>query len=109
MSDNVMTPDTIKNLVRARYGDIAASANSSCSAPATTSCCAPAAAPDLTAKAREIGYSDEELEAVPEAREVYVALARVAARNLPVKNRASIEKELNRHTWKRSSRHGSGC
>jgi len=50
-----------------------------------------------------------ELEAVPEAREVYVALARVAARNLPVKNRASIEKELNRHTWKRSSRHGSGC
>ena len=67
MSDNAMTTDTIKDMVRARYGDIAARADSSCCAPAaTTACCAPAAAPDLNAKARDIGYSDEELAAVPE-------------------------------------------
>ena len=67
MSDNAMTTDTIKDMVRARYGDIAARADSSCCAPAaTTSCCAPAAAPDLNTKARDIGYSDEELAAVPE-------------------------------------------
>ena len=40
MSDNVMTTDTIKDMVRARYGGIAASADSSCCAPAATSCCA---------------------------------------------------------------------
>ena len=40
MSDNVMATDTIKDMVRARYGDIAASADSSCCAPAAaTSCC----------------------------------------------------------------------
>ena len=67
MSDNAMTTDTIKDMVRARYGDIAARADSSCCAPAaTTACCAPAAAPDLNAKARDIGYSDDELAAVPE-------------------------------------------
>ena len=66
MSDNAMTTDTIKDMVRARYGDIAARADSSCCAPATTSCCDTAAAPDLNAKARDIGYSDEELAAVPE-------------------------------------------
>ncbi len=69
MSDNVMAPDTIKDMVRARYGDIAARADSSCCAPASaTSCCDTAAPPvrDLNAKAREIGYSDEELSAVPE-------------------------------------------
>ncbi len=67
MSDNAMTTDTIKDMVRARYGDIAARADSSCcAAAATTACCAPAVAPDLNAKARDIGYSDEELAAVPE-------------------------------------------
>ena len=35
MSDNAMTTDTIKDMVRARYGDIAARADSSCCAPAT--------------------------------------------------------------------------
>ena len=65
MSDNVMTTDTIKDMVRARYGGIAARTVSSCCAPAT-SCCETAVAPDLNAKAREIGYSDEELAAVPE-------------------------------------------
>ena len=66
MSDNVMTSDTIKDLVRARYGGIAANADSSCCAPAATSCCETAATPDLNAKARDIGYSDDELAAVPE-------------------------------------------
>jgi SAM-dependent methyltransferase len=67
MSDHAMTTDTIKDMVRARYGDIAAHADSSCCAPAaTTACCAPAPAPDLNAKARDIGYSEDELAAVPE-------------------------------------------
>ena len=66
MSDNAMTTDTIKDMVRARYGDIAARADSSCCAPATASCCGSAAVPDLNTKARDIGYSEEELAAVPE-------------------------------------------
>lgn len=68
MSDNIMATETIKEMVRARYGDIAARAGSSCCAPAATSCCDTAAAPtrDLNAEARDIGYSDEELAAVPE-------------------------------------------
>src|SRR4051812_224203 len=55
----------IKELVRARYGSIAeaASAASSCCAPAT-SCCGPAATPDT--KSLRMGYSAEELAAVPE-------------------------------------------
>lgn len=36
----------------------------------------------------------EELKAVPEARAVYVALARSAAKNLPVKNRKAMERLL---------------
>ena len=39
MSDNVMATDTIKEMVRARYGGIAARADTSCCAPAATSCC----------------------------------------------------------------------
>lgn len=35
-----------------------------------------------------------ELKALPEAREVYVALARAAIKNLPVKNKAQLEREL---------------
>ena len=66
MSDKVMETDTIKEMVRARYGDIAARAGSSCCAPAASSCCEPAVESDFDAKAREIGYSDEELAAVPE-------------------------------------------
>ena len=36
----------------------------------------------------------EELKAVPEARAVYVALAGAALKNLPVKNRKAMEREL---------------
>jgi predicted short-subunit dehydrogenase-like oxidoreductase (DUF2520 family) len=34
------------------------------------------------------------LKGIPGAREIYVALARSALRNLPVKNRAALEKVL---------------
>src|SRR3954462_9256069 len=55
----------IKEMVRARYGSIAAAASaaSDCCAP-TISCCGPAATPD--AKSLRMGYSAEELAAVPE-------------------------------------------
>jgi len=66
MSEKVMETDTIKEMVRARYGEIAARAGSSCCAPAASTCCETAVEPDFNAKAREIGYSDEELAAVPE-------------------------------------------
>jgi predicted short-subunit dehydrogenase-like oxidoreductase (DUF2520 family) len=36
----------------------------------------------------------QELKKVPEAREVYVALAKAAMRNLPVRNRKALEREL---------------
>jgi SAM-dependent methyltransferase len=48
----------IKDLVRARYGSIAASA--------TSSCCSGPSTPDLEGKARNMGYSAEELAAVPD-------------------------------------------
>ncbi len=51
----------IKELVRARYGSIAA-ASASCCAPApAASCCSPE-----QSKASRMGYTDEELQAVPE-------------------------------------------
>jgi arsenite methyltransferase len=55
----------IKEMVRARYGSIAAAASpaSDCCAT-TTSCCGPAATPD--AKSMRMGYSAEELASVPE-------------------------------------------
>src|SRR3954471_23479811 len=55
----------IKEMVRARYGSIATAASpaSDCCAP-TTSCCGPTATPD--AKSMRMGYSAEELAAVPE-------------------------------------------
>src|SRR5262252_3598069 len=53
----------IKEMVRARYGSIAAASDASCCAPAS-SCCGP----ETTSqdKARQMGYSDAELAAVPE-------------------------------------------
>src|SRR3954462_1879588 len=55
----------IKEMVRARYGSIAAAASaaSDCCAP-TISCCGPAATPD--AKSLRMGYSAEELASVPD-------------------------------------------
>jgi arsenite methyltransferase len=55
----------IKELVRARYGSIAAATDpSGCCAPATSSCCGPSTA--AQDKALQMGYSESELEAVPE-------------------------------------------
>jgi SAM-dependent methyltransferase len=57
-----------KDLVRARYGRIAVAASESCCGPATA-CCGPVAEDDLTgfgAKASRMGYSEAELQAVPE-------------------------------------------
>ena len=53
----------MKEMVRARYGSIAA-ADASCCAPAASLCCGPEAAPDD--KARRMGYSEAELASVPD-------------------------------------------
>ena len=55
----------IKEMVRARYGSIAAQASEAgCCAPAASSCCGPETASHD--KARRMGYSEAELAAVPE-------------------------------------------
>ena len=41
----------------------------------------------------------DELKKVPEAREVYVALAKAALKSLPVKNRKALGAELRRAGW----------
>ena len=53
----------IKTMVRARYAGIATGGSSDCCAPATA-CCGPATSHDD--KAREMGYSEAELAAVPD-------------------------------------------
>jgi arsenite methyltransferase len=64
MNDQPFEPAEIKDMVRARYGGLAAGAVSSCCVPAATdNAMAPAVVDD---KAREMGYSAEELAAVPE-------------------------------------------
>jgi len=54
----------IKEMVRARYGGIAAANQAGCSAPSPSSCCGPEATSHD--KARRMGYSEAELAAVPE-------------------------------------------
>jgi SAM-dependent methyltransferase len=54
----------IKEMVRARYGGIAAASESGCCAPVASSCCGPPASPEE--KARGMGYSEAELAAVPD-------------------------------------------
>src|SRR5215211_5903206 len=58
MSDKLIETTEIKEMLRARYGGIAAGTASQC--------CDTAAAPAVHDKAREMGYSAEELAAVPE-------------------------------------------
>ena len=60
-----MDSSDIKTMVRTRYGNIAVAETAGCCAPAT-SCCVPSAAPDLHGKARQMGYSDAELAAIPD-------------------------------------------
>jgi SAM-dependent methyltransferase len=66
MSDKVFESAEIKEMVRARYGGIAAGVLSDCCAPTASSCCGIAAEPAVAGKAREMGYSADELAAVPE-------------------------------------------
>ncbi|MGA9869356.1 MAG: arsenite methyltransferase [Acetobacteraceae bacterium] len=57
-----MDATEVKDMVRARYGGIAAAA-SDCRGP---SCCDPSSAPAADGKSRRMGYSPDELAAVPE-------------------------------------------
>lgn len=66
MSDKLFEASEIKEMVRARYGGIAVGTVADCCAPAASSCCATTPAPVADGKAREMGYSAEELAAVPE-------------------------------------------
>jgi arsenite methyltransferase len=61
-----MDTTEIKELVRARYGGIAAGAVADCCAPATSSCCGPTAASPEGDTALRMGYSAADLAAVPE-------------------------------------------
>lgn len=61
-----MDTTEIKEMVRARYGGIAAGAAADCCAPAASSCCSPSAASIEDDKALRMGYSAEDLAAVPE-------------------------------------------
>jgi SAM-dependent methyltransferase len=55
----------IKEMVRARYGGIAAAAGAECCAPAN-SCCGDIAPGTPADKSRQMGYSEDELTAAPE-------------------------------------------
>ncbi len=66
MSDKLIETTEIKEMVRARYGGIAAGTVSQCCAPTGSSCGDPATASTVHGKAREMGYSAEELAAVPQ-------------------------------------------
>jgi SAM-dependent methyltransferase len=68
MSTTQFDAAEIKTMVRARYGGIAAGTISDCCAPepAAASCCGAPAAADLEGKAQAMGYSPEELAAVPD-------------------------------------------
>jgi SAM-dependent methyltransferase len=56
----------IKEMVRTRYGGIAAASEANCCAPETSSCCGPDLPTTSHDKARRMGYSETELAAVPE-------------------------------------------
>lgn len=60
-----MDTTEVKEMVRARYGGIAAGTVSDCCAPAS-SCCGASAAPVADSKSLHMGYSADELAAVPE-------------------------------------------
>jgi SAM-dependent methyltransferase len=64
MPDQIFDSAEIKDMVRTSYGAVAAGTVADCCAPAASSCCGLAS--DVDGKAREMGYSDEELAAVPD-------------------------------------------
>lgn len=62
-------PEQIRAAVRASYGRVAEKGGKNgCCAPAAeeSSCCAPASAPTAEVKSARIGYSEDEMKAVPE-------------------------------------------
>ena len=61
-----MDTTEIKEMVRARYGGIAAGTCSDAPAPAGSSCCDASTAPVMDSKSLQMGYSADELAAVPE-------------------------------------------
>jgi arsenite methyltransferase len=60
-----MDDTQIKDMVRVRYGGIAAASGEACCAPAA-SCCGPSTPASADDKARRMGYSDSELAAAPD-------------------------------------------
>src|SRR5215469_15816642 len=66
MSDKVFEAAEVKEMVRARYGGIAAGESADCCAPAASSCCGTTNASAADRKARTMGYTPEELAAVPD-------------------------------------------
>ena len=61
-----MEDTEIKTMVRDRYAAIAAGGAAACCAPAASACCGSAPAAPVADKAREMGYSEAELAAIPE-------------------------------------------
>ena len=61
-----MDDTQIKEMVRARYGGIAAASETSCCGPVASSCCGPEDVATTHDKARHMGYSEAELSAVPD-------------------------------------------
>ena len=61
-----MNDAQIKEMVRTRYGGIAAASETSSCAPAAASCCGPEGAAISHDKARRMGYSEAELAVVPD-------------------------------------------
>jgi SAM-dependent methyltransferase len=68
MSDKLFAEAEVKEMVRARYGGIAAGTVSDCCAPVASSCCGVTTTAD--GKAREMGYSADDLAAVPEGAKI---------------------------------------
>ena len=61
-----METTELKDMVRARYGGIAAAAESGdCCGPASSSCCGASTETVSAEKSRQMGYSEAELAAVP--------------------------------------------
>ncbi|PPQ28213.1 arsenite methyltransferase [Rhodopila globiformis] len=65
MPDNTLEPADVKELVRTRYGDIAAGRIADVTAQPASACCG-GATPGVGEKAQAMGYSAEDLAAVPD-------------------------------------------
>jgi len=62
-----MAEQTVKEMVRARYGGIAeAASNAACCGPAPSSCCGDVVPGTPESKSRQMGYSESELATVPD-------------------------------------------